>query len=55
VHIAARVADAARAGEVCVSRTVTDLVAGTGLRFDPRGEHSLRDIEEPWHLFAAIL
>jgi class 3 adenylate cyclase/DNA-binding winged helix-turn-helix (wHTH) protein len=55
VHIAGRVADAARAGEVWVSRTVTDLVAGTGLRFDPRGEHSLRGIDEPWHLFAAIL
>ena len=54
VDIAARVADAARPGEVWVSRTVTDLVAGTGLRFDPRGEHALRGVDEPWQLYAAV-
>ena len=37
VHIAARVMGEAGAGEVVVSRTVTDLVAGSGLRFEPRG------------------
>jgi class 3 adenylate cyclase len=55
VDIAARVADAARPGEVWVSRTVTDLVAGTGLRFEGRGEHTLEGVDEPWHLFAAVV
>jgi pimeloyl-ACP methyl ester carboxylesterase/DNA-binding winged helix-turn-helix (wHTH) protein len=55
VDIAARVADAARPGEVWVSRTVTDLVAGAGLRFEARGEHTLEGVDEPWHLFAAIV
>ena len=47
VDIAARVADAARPGEVWVSRTVTDLVAGTGLRFEGRGEHTWRVSTSP--------
>jgi class 3 adenylate cyclase len=55
VDISARVADAARPGEVWVSRTVTDLVPGTGLRFEGRGEHTLAGVDEPWHLFAAIV
>jgi pimeloyl-ACP methyl ester carboxylesterase/DNA-binding winged helix-turn-helix (wHTH) protein len=55
VDIAARVAAAAKPGEVWVSRTVTDLVAGTGLRFEPRGEHALEGIDEPWHVFAALV
>lgn len=55
VHIASRVASAAPPGEVWVSRTVTDLVAGTGLAFERRGEHVLKGIDEPWQLFAAQL
>lgn len=55
VHIAGRVASAADPGEVWVSRTVTDLVAGTGLVFEPRGEHGLRGIDQPWTLYAAVL
>jgi class 3 adenylate cyclase len=55
VHIAGRVASAAHADEIWVSRTVTDLVAGTGLRFEPRGEHELRGIDEPWMLYAATV
>ena len=39
-------------GEVLVSRTVTDLVAGSGIEFEDRGEHSLKGIPEPWRLFA---
>jgi pimeloyl-ACP methyl ester carboxylesterase len=54
VEIAARVADTAGPGEVWVSRTVTDLVAGTGLRFEARGEHALAGVDEPWQLFAAV-
>ena len=53
VHIAARVMAAATPGEVLVSRTVTDLVAGSGLRFDSRGPRGLRGVPGEWELFAA--
>ena len=52
VHIAARVAGLAASGEVLVSRTVRDLVAGSGLRFADRGEHALKGVPETWQLFA---
>jgi class 3 adenylate cyclase len=52
VAIGARIASLAGPGEVLVSRTVKDLVAGSGLRFDDRGEHHLKGIAEPWHVFA---
>ena len=52
VHIGARVGAAAAAGEVLVSRTVTDLVAGSGIRFDNRGEHTLKGVPGDWQLFA---
>ena len=38
--------------EVLVSSTVKDLVAGSGLRFEDRGEHELKGIQEPWRVFA---
>lgn len=44
VHIGARIAAAAHPGEVLVSRTVTDLVAGSGIRFHDRGEHQLKGV-----------
>jgi pimeloyl-ACP methyl ester carboxylesterase len=52
VHIAARVAAAAGAEEVLVSRTVVDLVAGSGLTFADRGEHTLKGVPGEWSLFA---
>ena len=52
VHLGARVAAMADAGEVLVSRTVTDLVAGSGIRFKDRGEHELKGISGAWRLFA---
>ncbi|MCV7380804.1 hydrolase [Mycobacterium alsense] len=52
VHIAARVAAAAGPGEVLVSRTVVDLVAGSGLSFAARGEHTLKGVAGEWRLFA---
>ncbi len=52
VHIGARVAALARPSEVLVSRTVTDLVAGSGIDFDDRGEHVLRGVPGEWRLFA---
>jgi class 3 adenylate cyclase len=51
VHLAARIMDTASAGEVVISRTVKDLVAGSGIAFDDAGEHSLKGIEEKWQLF----
>jgi len=52
VHIAARVEALARPGEVLVSRTVVDLVAGSGIEFDERGEHELKGVPGKWGLFA---
>jgi pimeloyl-ACP methyl ester carboxylesterase len=52
VHIGARVAALAGAGEVLVSSTVKDLVAGSGLHFGDRGHQSLRGVPGEWHLFA---
>jgi pimeloyl-ACP methyl ester carboxylesterase len=52
VHIGARVASVASAGEVLVSGTVRDLVAGSGLRFADRGSRSLKGVPGEWRLFA---
>lgn len=52
VHTGARVAAEAQPGEVLVSSTVKDLVAGSGLRFDDRGLHELKGIPGEWRLFA---
>lgn len=52
VHIAARVGAKATAGEVLVSGTVKDLVAGSGIGFADRGEHVLKGIPDEWRLFA---
>lgn len=52
VHLAARIAECAAAGEVLVSRTVTDLLVGNDLAFTDRGEHDLRGIVGTWQLFA---
>jgi class 3 adenylate cyclase len=51
VHIGARVASLAEPGEVLVSSTVKDLVAGSGIEFEDRGEHQLKGMSETWHLF----
>jgi pimeloyl-ACP methyl ester carboxylesterase len=53
VHIAARVAALAAAGEVLVSSTVRDLVAGSGIAFLDRGTQRLKGISDEWRLFAA--
>jgi class 3 adenylate cyclase len=52
VNIGARVNAVARPGEVLVSRTVTDLVAGSGIAFEDRGTHALRGIPGEWQLYA---
>ena len=51
VHIGARVMKKAEPGEVLVSSTVKDLVAGSGLDFNDRGKHSLKGIPGEWRLF----
>jgi class 3 adenylate cyclase len=52
VHIAARVSALAQSGEVLVSRTVKDLVAGSGIEFADRGVHALKGIADDWQLHA---
>jgi class 3 adenylate cyclase/pimeloyl-ACP methyl ester carboxylesterase len=53
-HIGARVAALAGPDEVLVSRTVRDLVAGSGIEFEDRGEHRLKGVPESWHLYLAV-
>ena len=53
VHIAARITALAGAGEVLTSSTVRDLVAGSGIVFEDRGEQSLKGVPDRWRLFAA--
>jgi len=52
VVIGARVAAEAAAGEVLVTGTVKDLVAGSGLTFEDRGERTLKGVPGSWHLYA---
>jgi class 3 adenylate cyclase len=55
VHVGARVLGAAAPGEILATGTVRELVAGSGLRFEPRGEHALKGVPEPTRLFALAL
>ncbi len=52
VHIGARVAALAQPGEVLVSGTVKDLVAGSGIAFADRGSQTLKGVPGEWRLFA---
>lgn len=53
VHIGARISAIAGPGEVYVSSTVRDLVAGSGIAFDDRGRHVLKGVPGEWDVFAA--
>jgi class 3 adenylate cyclase len=55
VHIASRVAGLAAPNEILVSRTVVDLTAGSGLRFEPQGERELKGVPGTWATFAATV
>jgi class 3 adenylate cyclase len=55
VHIAARVMAAAGAGEIVCSRTVKDLVAGSGFAFEDHGARSLKGVPDTWQLYAVEL
>ena len=52
VHTGARVAALAGSGEVLVSGTVKDLVAGSGIAFEDRGMQILKGVPGEWHLYA---
>jgi class 3 adenylate cyclase len=52
VHIGSRVADLAGPGEVLVSSTVKDLVAGSGIEFEDRGAHELKGVPGEWQVYA---
>jgi class 3 adenylate cyclase len=52
IHIGSRVAALAQAGEILVSNTVKDLVAGSQLSFQDRGTHALKGIRGEWRIFA---
>jgi class 3 adenylate cyclase len=52
VHIAARISALAGSSEVLVSRTVKDLVVGTGITFEEKGSYRLRGIPDEWEIYA---
>ena len=52
MHIAARVAALAGPAEVLLSRTIADLVTGSGIGFEDRGQHELKGVPGRWRLFA---
>jgi class 3 adenylate cyclase/pimeloyl-ACP methyl ester carboxylesterase len=52
VNICARIGTLAAASQVLVSRTVKDLVSGSGVSFTDRGEHALKGVPDPWQLYA---
>jgi class 3 adenylate cyclase len=52
VSIGARVSAHAKPGQVLVTSTVKDLVAGSGISFDDRGTHELKGVPDEWHLYA---
>jgi pimeloyl-ACP methyl ester carboxylesterase len=54
VHIGARVASRAGVSEILVSRTVKDLVAGSGFTFEDAGEHELKGVPDRWHLYRVV-
>lgn len=54
VHIAARVSATAGPGDVVVSRTVRDLITGSGIALEDRGEHDLKAVEGPWQLLDVV-
>jgi class 3 adenylate cyclase len=54
VHIGQRVSGLAQAGEVLVSSTVKDLVAGSGIAFKDKGTHALKGVPDEWRVFAVV-
>src|SRR5207249_8560756 len=54
VHVGARIAALAGPGEILVSRTIKDLVAGSSLRLESQGTHQLKGVPESWEVFAVM-
>jgi class 3 adenylate cyclase len=54
VNVGARIAASAAPSEILVSQTVKDLVAGSGLSFEDAGEHELKGVPDPWHLYRVV-
>ena len=54
MHTGARVAALAGPGEVLISQTVKDLIAGSGLEFEDRGVHELKGVPGEWRIYAAV-
>jgi class 3 adenylate cyclase len=54
VHIGARIGAGAGAGEVLLSRTVADLIVGSGIELEDRGEHELKGVPGTWRLYRAV-
>jgi class 3 adenylate cyclase len=54
VHIGARIGALAGPGEVLISRTVADLIVGSGIKVDDRGEHELKGVPGSWRLYRAV-
>ena len=54
VHIAARVGALSGPGEVLVSRTIKDLVAGSGINFEEKGEYELKGVPDRWQLYSVV-
>jgi class 3 adenylate cyclase len=54
VHIGARIAALGGEDQILVSRTVRDLVAGSGVRFENRGAHELKGVPDQWEVFAVV-
>jgi len=55
VHVAARVMAQAQGNEILCSRSVRDLVAGSGFVFTDRGIHRLKGVPDDWQLYAVEL
>jgi class 3 adenylate cyclase len=55
VHLASRIMTVAKPGEVICSRTVKDLVVGSGIDFDDRGTHALKGVPDEWQLYAVVV
>jgi len=52
VHLASRIMAVAKPGGIICSRTVKDLVVGSGIEFEDRGSHSLKGVSDEWQLYA---
>jgi class 3 adenylate cyclase len=54
VSIGARVSGQAKSGQVLVTSTVKDLVSGSGIDFEPKGEHELKGVPDRWRLYDVL-